>query len=90
MSRYDQKGQIKNLLDLETQSGPVVTIPLDPKLDDTRLDKIQTDSLVDSAKDAFQKVYKPELWNAYEFQIKNYLKTLKPNASIAKGVVFFT
>lgn len=40
MSRHDQKGQIKNLLDLEAQSGPVVTItiPLDPKLDDTRLD----------------------------------------------------
>ncbi|WP_429970343.1 hypothetical protein ACQW5G_04850 [Fructilactobacillus sp. Tb1] len=91
MSRHDQKGQIKNLLDLEAQSGPVVTItiPLDPKLDDTRLDKIQTDSLVDSAKDAFQKVYKPELWNAYEFQIKNYLKTLKPNASIAQGVVLY-
>lgn len=91
MSRHDQKDQIKNLLDLEAQSGPVVTItiPLNPKLDDTRLDKIQTDSLVDSAKDAFQKVYKPELWNAYEFQIKNYLKTLKPNASIAKGVVLY-
>ena len=91
MSRHDQKGQIKNLLDLEAQSGPVVTltIPLDPKLDDTRLDKIQTDSLVDSAKDAFQKVYKPELWNAYEFQIKNYLRTLTPNASIAKGVVLY-
>lgn len=26
MSRHDQKGQIKNLLDLETQSGPVVLL----------------------------------------------------------------
>ncbi|KRN78820.1 baeRF3 domain-containing protein [Fructilactobacillus lindneri] len=91
MSKHDQKGQIKDLLDLEAENGPVVTItiPLNPKLDDTRLDKIQTDSLIDSAKDAFQKIYKPDLWNAYEFHIKNYLKTLKPNASIAKGVVLY-
>ncbi|USS85747.1 hypothetical protein M3M35_03700 [Fructilactobacillus myrtifloralis] len=91
MARHDQKGKIKNLLDLEAQSGPIVTItiPLNPKEDDTRLDQIQTDSLVKSAKDAFQKAYKPELWNAYDFQIKNYLKGLKPNASIANGVVLY-
>ncbi|USS88344.1 hypothetical protein M3M39_02375 [Fructilactobacillus hinvesii] len=91
MAKHDQKDKIKNLLDLEAQAGPIVTItiPLNPKEDNTRLDQIQTDSLVKSAKAAFQKLYKPELWKAYEFQISNYLKTLKPNATIAEGVILY-
>ncbi|USS86138.1 hypothetical protein M3M38_05425 [Fructilactobacillus cliffordii] len=91
MARHDQKDKIKNLLDLEQQSGPIVTItmPLDPKEDNTRLDHIQMDSLVKSAREAFQKLYKPELWKAYEFEINNYLKTLKDNTTIAEGLILY-
>ncbi|KRN40919.1 hypothetical protein IV48_GL001360 [Fructilactobacillus fructivorans] len=91
MAKHDKKDQIKNLLDLESDNGPVltITVPLDPKEDNTRRDNTQINSLVDTAKKAFQKQYKPELWNAYDFQIKNYLKTLQPKSTIAKGIIMY-